>query len=225
MVVKKAKSLKSFDKLNLSEPTRKFLKWYLEEEEGPRNVHSIEGIIFDARCAFAQGDLDVYPSCRAGAQNGRYYREIFEALDAAGYIRHDIDEKSFVLYRFYRILFYNSQLKGEFPASVETFMYSSKKGQTDYKPETFNENYESFRKPAEKEYYNVRQALAKVLGGTGIEYRKILSLYGLKDCEPKTVAQVAKEFSTTSDSIIKTDTRALRAFKGERDLFPILTPF
>lgn len=131
--------------------------------------------------------------------------ELMEALDKAGYIRHDIVPKSFCVNRLYRDVYdLNPAIV---PWNIEDFAMDQS---GDTIAELGNERYEVFQNPTTGQLRAVTTALSAKL--TEEEAALLLSYYGL-DGDVYPIAECAKRFKMSYERANSVKQRALRKLK------------
>ena len=139
--VKKAKDFKfeSIDELEISDQAKLFLKKYIMKRESSC-VHSIDGLICDARIAYYYDEVDRYSVCRTEGTDSSLLKEVYVALKKEGYVRKDITKVRLSHYA-------ERQLKAsitDFPSDIIAFFYLNGDPKGLF-PNNFNKNYESFK--------------------------------------------------------------------------------
>ena len=151
-MVRRAAELKSLNELNLSVRTRK----YIEQKK-----YSLDELVKEAR------DAAHYATRQPKFRMWKWCAEMVIALDEAGYIRHDIDERTFLV----NMLYYDIARKRSTPNPTKYAMcYASIKT---------NEQYEDFTIVTDEEVARIISTVEENL--TGMENTLIKLRYGLED--------------------------------------------
>lgn len=201
-MVRRAETLKSLDELNLSARTKTYLK---------NRFNSLDEIVFEGR--LMAHELANHPE-RVDARK-KSILELANALDVAGFIRHDINEHSFAICWLYAAIFGTREI----PSSLKDFrnIFGGKDGIQYDESRIGNERYESFKNPVE-ELEDVKHSLEISL--TGKEAEVIICRFGIADGKAHTLEEVATRFNVTRERIRAIEAKALRKLRCPRVKLP-----
>lgn len=179
MTIRKAETLKHLTELNLSTRTKTYLA---------SKFNSLDEVIFEGRL-MAHNRANYPEKFKRKAMI-----ELVNALDMAGFIRHDIDTASFAISQIYRMVSCDTidvtiPVNFERPSRVakrigDDGMHSC----TDYRAR--NEKYENFRNPTSDQINTVRESLKTRL--TDAEYALIAYELGLENGKTHNIAQISE---------------------------------
>ncbi len=174
-MVRKAKDLKSLDELGLSSKTYSYVKDVNPEE-----------LVFLARTS--------NPKIRGNCVES--YKELMDAIDRAGFIRHDFNPLSFAVGRFYK----------------DVYPYSSENEVGSLFGFESNEQYESYKNYDEKEIKGVKNTLDRILSEREAEIIKFkYGLYG--DGKPMSLENIGKYYGFSREHVRKIANKALRKLR------------
>lgn len=181
-MVREARSLKSLDELSLSDEAKAYLLV---------NYRSFNKPVWEGRrVAYINAE-----SPETVEKTPVLFRELGQALDEAGFIRHDITSGSFSINHLYRDVYPSSIFGAMFiPCSFddlarkEQYMTSAVFG---------NENYENFQNPSAEQIKVVKEVLKSELDDEG--YEVFMYYYGF-DGKAHSEGQTAKYFGRKGGS-------------------------
>lgn len=197
-MVRKASAINSIDELGLT-CTEKF-------------GYSVEGAIwFGRQMSYYSKYSDYWPKVVDGS-----IKELIEALDKAGLIRHDIEPKHFSIGCLYRMVFRRSSRAeiSKFPVEFSDFLEdqssSSEEDDADSSVDYArgNRNYEDFELPTDDQIDYVRRILKATL--TDREYAVLAYRSGLDGEGRHGQENTAKKFHVTRGSIRRIESKAAR---------------
>ena len=208
-MIKKAVNLKSLDELSMS----KRAKTYLMSTFG-----SLDEIIwFGRNMSYVHAH---YP--RSIKRSKKSTLELIDALDKAGYIRHDINSGSFCINLLFRAIFYDTIDVSAIPgclndlcATVEKVSSSETIYRADYR--MGNEKYESFEHPSYEQFIAVTMYLQSSL--TEREYLVLTYRFGFVD-GTHTLEETGKHFCVARERVRQIEARALRKLR-RRNTMPM----
>lgn len=179
--VRTARDLLSLHELNLSPPTQHVLE---------RRHESLMQLVLLARRTALHLEAD--PNA---AEQPRWLLEFIEALDRAGFIRHDIDGGSRCVGRLYKAIF---------PAIQNDIIGW-------HEMVVSNEQYELFQPVSEGDLETIKLAIKNILG----EKRSMVIIlrFGLEDGRCWNVEDTSKRLSITRGQVRIVETKALRELK------------
>lgn len=198
-MVRRVGELKSLKKLNLSTKTEAYLK---------NKFESLDETIFNGR--ITAYNLANHPE-RVGPQD-KALIELAEALDKAGFIRHDFDEVSFRICALYRAVYETIEL----PESLEGFCNVINRNNDIRKDVSLgNERYESFVDPKEMVYV-IERILANNLA---TKESVVMTLIFLND---KSIEEIVDESGLTYERTRQIQSKALRKLRLRRAKLPVI---
>ena len=184
-MVKAAAELNALSELKLGKTTMNYIgkrKWTKEEAILQGRVH------YHVLARYDEERVDVVQ---------KWARQLIFALDAAGYIRHDIDDRSLGVARLYRYVVLGNNNK---QAGLERFGPS-------YYHEFTNETYENYQGFSDEQIRRVIQFLDVKLP---LEQARVIKLrFGLHDGRCRTASDVVKYLNFEMKEVRLAETRAL----------------
>lgn len=199
-MVRRVSELKSLKELNLSTKTETYLK---------NKFESLDEIIFNGR--MTAYNLANH-SERVNPQDQSMF-ELAEALDKAGFIRHDIDKVSFNICILYRAVFETV----EAPENLKNFCDVIDRNNESCKDISLgNKRYESFMDPKE-EIEAIERVLVHYLTS---KESVVMSLIFLSD---KSIEEIVNESGITYERIRQIRSNALRKLRFWRVKLPNIT--
>lgn len=197
-MVRRAETLKSLDELNLSARTETYLN---------NKFNSLDEIVFEGRLmAYELANHQKRVDTRKKSMS-----ELANALDVAGFIRHDINEHSFAICRLYVAIF-DILGMGEMPSSLEDFrnIFGGKDGTQYDEFRIGNERYESFKNPVD-ELGAIKRSIEISL--TEEETNVVFRRFGVVDGIAHTLEEVANELNVARWQVHVIESRALRKLR------------
>lgn len=214
-MVRKAETLKSLDELNMSARSKSYLM---------SHSSSLDEIIWDGRCAaytHANRPNTIKKSRKSTI-------ELVNALDEAGFIRHDINSGSFCIGRLYRWVFSDTIDPATIPAGLRDLYETVEKVSNTETIYHFNchmgnKKYESFENPTYDQLETVKWSLKTNL--TQREYEVLAYRMGFEDGNFHDLEQTSKHFLVTRERIRQVEAKAIRKLRARKALpsiFPTL---
>lgn len=173
-MVKKAKELKSLDELNISSRAKSYFR---------KNEYSLEKLVWTGReDAYHMSNGNLIP------KHGTKSRlELVEALNEAGFIRHDVNSYMFCIGKLYYHVYSDERIRDTYPVwfndlcctieeesgGITTYHYNYHMG---------NENYENLQSPPDSIVEKIKSAMASVL--TDLDLSVILYACGFESEKP-----------------------------------------
>lgn len=208
-MVRKAETLKSLDELNMPKRAKTYLTGKFD---------SLDEIIW-----YGRKMSYIYTCYPEDAKKSRKSTlELINALDEAGFIRHDIN---FCIGRLYRIVFMGTTDIVTMPAYFDDFCETVEKAsnsETIYHVDYCmgNEKYESFEKPIDEQLNVVKWSLLTRL--TEREYKVIAYRLGFEDGISHSLEQTGIHFCVTRERVRQIEAKALRKLKHSNTLPKII---
>lgn len=209
MDVRKAETLSSLDELSLSKRAKNYLA---------SNFDSLDEIIWYGRSMaydYARHPEEIEKSKKSTV-------ELVEALEEAGFIRHDIDPRTFTVGWLYHMLFL-SDLDTAVPISLGDLSVTIEKMSNgkivfhiSYR--MGNKKYESFENFGELD--TVVLSLRAILPEK--EYEIFAYRLGFEDGNPHDILQTSRRFCISRERVRQLESKGLRRLRKSHALPPIL---
>lgn len=198
-VLKKAEDFRSLRELGLSKKTLAYVK---------RKGLSFDQIVLYGRITAygIEHGFNLVESNRNIRPSAKWRISLAFALDNAGYIRHDLDMRSFKVNRLYNAVFDLFDTDDVMPMSINGI--------------TSNETYEEFVPITDEQMTLIRRALEEVL--TEREYAVLCLRLGLEDDVSHDLEYVGRCFNITKERVRQIEAKALRKVKREKNSLLIM---
>lgn len=203
--VKKAETLECLEELEISAKTIKLLN---------DRFNSLDEIIWHGR--YMSYIYASYP--KITQRNDKSAIELINALDSAGYIRHDISAKSFCINRLYRKVFEDVIDTDEAPDDFYNLCIDEKNV---YNYRMGNEKYEKYINPTDGQISIVKNSLQNDLAKT--EYMVLAYEMGFEDGFTHNLQEISEHINATRRVVRQVETKALRKLRNKNSLPAIVT--
>lgn len=186
-MIKKVEDLKSLNELHLSKRTISYIE---------RKGLSVEDVVLLGR---------QYKWNKEHGQNAKEYtwlEEVADALEKAGFIRHDITPRTFLVDALYATVYESVDHISSVPTCIESLKT--------------NREYELFQNITDEQFNTVMESIDNTCTERGAEIIKLR--FGLKDGRKWDLEEVAKRFEVTTMRIRQIEAKTLRMLKQKNRL-------